>query len=208
MLFGSYLQVSLVEKKMKYLALLLLFVSQLSWADGQALNQQIIESFYTATEKMDNLETKYPDIFSELEIINNIDQIQAIKFVEQSKAYPDIKKVLSSSGFENLNELHDVALRIMGSIYSVQMKNISIDGHFQSVIQPLEENIKDMKQRGTPDSVINQMEEVLKENKAQQKEISLAVSKASEEDKEFVSNNLDWIMSLIPDETDEDDENY
>jgi len=193
---------------MKYLALLLLFVSQLSWADGQALNQQIIESFYTATEKMDNLETKYPDIFSELEIINNIDQIQAIKFVEQSKAYPDIKKVLSSSGFENLNELHDVALRIMGSIYSVQMKNISIDGHFQSVIQPLEENIKDMKQRGTPDSVINQMEEVLKENKAQQKEISLAVSKASEEDKEFVSNNLDWIMSLIPDETDEDDENY
>ena len=190
---------------MKYLLLVLIFFSPSLWADSPLLSKALIKSLSTISEKIDSLETKYPKIFAESDKFGMSDQAKAVKFIEASKAYPDVKNILSKSEFKNLNELYEVSIRFMGALYFVQMQKMPEGSGPNAMIQSLEASIKQMKQSGAPTSVINTMEESLIETKAQLKDMQLATNKASKADKAFVSNNLDWAMSMISEEPAEAD---
>jgi len=198
-----HLQALTTGKNMKYLLLVLIFFSPSLWAENPLLSKELITSLSAISEKIDNLETKYPKTFAQSDKFGMSDQAKAVKFIEASKAYPDVKNILSASGFKNLNELYDVSIRFMGALYFVQMQKMPEGSGPNAMIQSLEASIKQMKQSGAPTSVINTMEESLIETKAQLKDMQLATNKASKADKAFVSNNLDWAMSMISEESEE-----
>ncbi len=188
---------------MKYLMMVILFVSPALWANGKALNKELITSFYEAAQKIEGLEGKYPSIFSETERFGLAEQGKAIQLMEKSKAYPDVKKILTSSGFKDLSGFYDISSRLMGAIFYVQMKKMPEGMGFDAMEKHLENSIKSIKGKGAPAEMTAGLEESLRETREQKKDMAFSLGKASEADKKFVSENIDWVMSIIPDE-DED----
>ncbi|MBV1871785.1 MAG: hypothetical protein KUG83_04490 [Gammaproteobacteria bacterium] len=185
---------------MKYIAFVLIFMSSSLWAAGLPLNKGLIESFYTVAEKISSLESKYPKVFAESEKLSSVGDEKTIKFMEASKAYPDIKNILSSSEFSDLDAFFDVSSRLMGSLYSAQIKKMPAGMDINSMFQLQEKSIANMeKTSGVPASVISEMKESLSKAKAQRKHMEIASRKASEADKKFILDNMAWVMTMIPD---------
>ncbi len=189
---------------MKYLIMAIVFISPSLWAGDQALSKDLITSFYTVAEKIEGLEGKYPNIFSETDKFSMSDQDKAIRLMEKSKAYPEVKKVLSSSGFKSLTELYNISTRLMGAIFFAQAQKMPEGMDFDAMEKALVNSIKSMKERGAPAEMTAGMEESLRENRAHRKDMAFAMAKASEADKKFVTDNLDWVMSILPDDEEED----
>jgi len=62
----------------------------------------------------------------------------------------------------------------------------------------MEDSIESMKKNGAPSAVIKSMERDLKEFQAHQSEINISTSQATDEDKKFVRDNLDWLVGTMP----------
>ncbi|MFL0803977.1 MAG: hypothetical protein K6L81_09665 [Agarilytica sp.] len=189
---------------MKYLVIVLCLVAPALWAEGKPLDKAVVQSFYATVEKIDMLEDKFPQIFEKADKFSMADQEKAIRLIEKSKAYPDVKKALANSGFKDLNELYDISMRFMGAIYAVQLEKMPAGVNPDAMTKSLEHNIKLMKESGAPAQMITGMEASLAESRAQSKDMAFAMSKASDADNQFVRNNLAWVMTLIPDEDEED----
>ncbi|MFL0800249.1 MAG: hypothetical protein K6L80_07375 [Agarilytica sp.] len=185
---------------MKYLIIAIFFISPVLLADGRTLNKALITSFYAVTEKIERLEDKYPTIFSQTDNYSMADQDKAIRLMEKSSAYPEVMKALSSSEFKSLAEVYDVSTRLMGGMFFVQMKKMPAGMDFDAMEKTLENSIKSMKDSGAPAAMIAGLEETLNENRAQSKDMAFAMAKASEADKKFIADNIDWLMSIIPDD--------
>ncbi len=186
---------------MKYLLMVILLVSPMLWAADKPLNKAVVTSLYSLTEKMEVLEAKYPKVFTESEKFGITDQNKAIQFISSSKAYPEVKKLLSDSGFSSLEEFYDVSIRLMGGLFSVRMEKMPTGTNMKSMLQSLEQSIETMKKQNMPESLIASMEVSLKKNIARMQEMMIAAEKASAADKKFVSKNMDWIMAMVPDES-------
>ncbi len=190
---------------MKYLMIAIFFISPSLWAGDSTLSKELITSFYAVAEKIEGLENKYPNIFSETDKFSMSDQDKAIQLMEKSKAYPDIEKVLSSSGFKSLTELYDISARLMGAIFFAQTKKMPEGMNFDAMEKALVNSIATMKERGAPAEMTAGMEKSLKENRAHRKDMAFAMAKASDADKKFVIDNIDWVMSIIPDDDEKED---
>ncbi len=186
---------------MKYLLLAIVFVSPMLWAADKPLSKEVVTSLYSLTEQMEVLEAKYPKIFTESETFGITDQDKAIQFISSSKAYPDVKKLLSASGFKNLEEFYDVSIRLMGGLFSVRMEKMPAGMDMKSMLKSLEQNIDNMKKQNMPESLISSMEASLKKNMERTREMTIAAEKASATDKKFVSDNMAWIMAMVPHES-------
>ncbi len=191
---------------MKYMMIGILFLSPFLWAEGKPLNKKLITSFYEAAERIDGLEEKFPNVFLEADKFSLADRDKSIRLLEKSKAYPEIKKILVSSGFNNLTDMYDISTRFMGSIFYAQMKSMPDGMNVDSVEKSLEASIKSMKEKGLPPEVLANMETSLREMRERNKDMTLAMKLASEADKKFVSENIDWVMSILPDEDEGEEE--
>ncbi len=193
---------------MKKLALILIFITQpLLVFAGQPLSKEVITSFYSASDQLDKLEIKYPKEFQRMDDFSLLQQTEIINFVKSSKSYPDIRSVMSKNGFSGIEEYVDVSVRLMGSMYKVQMQKMPEESRQQLKMmgQSFDDSIKMMKQNGMPESMIAGMKAQLEDMKKQQTEMKKAAKLASPADVKFVSDNFDWVMKMMPDDEAHDD---
>jgi len=183
------------------LAIILIMQPILVFA-AQPLSRDLVTSFYAASDKLDTLEAKYPQEFKRLDEFSLSDKDKIINYINGSRASSDIRSVLSANGFSSFEDFFNVSIRLMGSMYSVQMENMPAESRaqLQNIEKSFNENIKMMKQNGMPESMIAGMKAQLQDMKVQQVEMKKAAKKATKADKKFVSDNFDWLMSIMPEE--------
>lgn len=147
---------------MKYLLMVIMLVSPILWAADKPLSKRVVTSLYSLTEKMEVLEVTYLKVFAESEKFGIKDENKAIQFISTSKAYPEVKKLLSDSGFSSLEEFYDISLRLMGGLFSVRMEKMPAGMNMKSMLRSLEQSIATMKKQNMPESLIASMEVSLK----------------------------------------------
>ena len=188
---------------MKKLILVFIILLQPSLAfANQPLSKSLITSFYAASDKLDGLEGKYPKEFRRLDEFSMSEKTAMISYLKSSNAYSDVKSVLSSEGFSNLDEFFDVTFRLMGGMYMVQMKKMpkGSQNYLGGMEKMMQDNIKMMQKNGMPEDMIAGMKAELQSMKQQNSEMQKAAKVASKADIKFVENNFEWIMSITPDE--------
>jgi len=186
---------------MKNIIAVIVLMSLPLWANAaQPLSRELIKSFYAVSTKLDGLESKYPKTFKAADELGMSKKSEIIQLLKSSKAYPDIKSILSSNGFNGLTDYFAVSERFMGSMYSVQMEKMPKGMKLDAATTSFKESIRQMKKSGAPAGVIAEMEANLKQQQIYQKNMQRAAKDASKADKKFVSENFDWLMSIIPEE--------
>jgi len=174
----------------------LLFISTFSQAE-QALSRDLIISFQKVSEQWEALEVNYPDLSVSLD---EVDLSQAEKLISQltnSKAYPQIKSILAEYDFSTIEEYYDVATRVMGGMMSYQMQNIPEAMNVDSMVQMLKQNIEQMKASNAPSSMVNEMENQLAGMERNMRNMKEAMKNTSTADIKFISDNAQWIMSVL-----------
>jgi len=189
----------------KLLAILILIFYPLGANAAQTLNKQVIKSFYKVTEKFDELEDKYRDTFKIADSFSMKDNDKIIKHLKKSDAYKDIKSILSSHNFNSLEEFFDASYQLMGSMYSVQVSKVPSNIDLDAVDKMMEKNLENMKKSGVAADIISDMEADIKEQKSAREDMKFASENASEENKQFVKDNFEWIMNLLPNSNSDDD---
>jgi len=181
------------------LALILVLQPLLVFA-GQPLSKSVITSFYSASGELDKLETKYPKEFNRMDDFSLSQKAEIIDFMKSSKAYPDISSVLSKNRFSSVEGFLDISVRLMGSLYKVQLQKMPEESRQQLKMmeQSFDDNIKMMRQKGMPESMIAGMKVQLQDMKKHQTEMKKAAKLASPADVKFVNDNFDWIMKIVP----------
>jgi len=189
------------------LAIVLIMQPILAFA-GQPLSREVVTSFYAASDKLDTLEAKYPQEFKRLDEFSLSDKDKIIDYIDSSRASSDIRSVLSANGFSSFEDFFDVSIRLMGSMYAVQIEKMPAEskGQLQNIEKSFDENIKMMKQNGMPESMIAGMKAQLQEMKVQQLEMKKAAKTVTKADKKFASDNFDWLMKIMPDDEMQNDE--
>jgi len=137
--------------------------------------------------------------------MDKMDFSQPDKIIAQlknSKAYPQIKAILADTDFSNIEEFYDVSMRVMGGMmaYQMQRQNMPQGMNVDSMNTMLRSNIEQMKASNAPSSMIAEMEKQLDEMDKSMKMMKSAMENTSVEDKKFISENAQWIMSIIGDE--------
>jgi len=193
-----------MEKKMKtpiYLLLFIALLSQSPWVySGQPLDRELVDSFFTVSEKLETIDKKYPAIAQKADKFLESEETQLINYLKSSKAYPDINRILSSSGFNNLTEYFEISSRIMGGILYVQMKNMPTGMDINNIDRMYEQNIQKMKKNGAPADVIKRMETDHKNQQSAMQKMKMAMKRLSSADKKFVNENIEWLMNRLPED--------
>lgn len=183
---------------MKRIIIILVMMSQPIWAYAeQPLSRALVESFIEASTQMGTLENKYPQIFKRADQFSDTEDEQFIKYVKSSAAYPDIKRIISASKFKSIEEFVSMSKRIMGSMYAVQMQKMPAGMNINSM---MESGIMAMKQTGASADMIAEMQRDLERQKAEMAEMNQAAKTASAQDKKFVTDNMEWLMAIMPED--------
>jgi len=178
------------------IVLVLTFFSAFSQAE-QALSKELITSFQKMTEQWEELETNHPELSASLD---NVDISQPEKIISQlknSKAYPKIKSILAKSDFSTIEEYYDVAMRVMGGMMSYQMQNMPEGMNADSMVQMLKQNIQQMTASNAHTSMVDKMKEQLADMEKSMNNMKEAMKNTSAADKQFISDNIEWIMTLL-----------
>jgi len=184
-----------------YLLIFIALLSQSQWAySSQPLNRTLVDSFFTVSEKLDFIEKKYPAIAQKADKFLESEEAQLINYLKSSKAYPDIKRILSSSGFNNLTEYFDISARIMGGILYAQMQKMPTDMDLNSIDKMYKQKIQQMKKNGAPADVIKSMEADRKNQQSSIQKMQLTMKRLSATDKKFLNENIEWLMKRLPEE--------
>jgi len=186
-----------------YLLLFIALLSQSPWAySDQPLNRKLVDSFFTVSEKLEFIDKKYPAVAQKADKFLESEETQLISYLKSSKAYPDISRILSSSGFNNLTEYFEISSRIMGGILYVQMKKMPAGMDINNIDKMYEQNIQQMKKNGAPADVIKRMEADHKDQQSAMQKMKIAMKRLSPADKKFVNENIEWLMNRLPEDDD------
>jgi len=184
-----------------YLLIFIALLSQSQWAhSSQPLNRKLVDSFFTVSDKLEVIDTKYPSIAQKADKFLESEETQLINYLKSSKAYPDINRILSSSGFNSLTEYFDLSARIMGGILYAQMQKMPTGMDLNSVDKMYEQNIQQMKKNGAPADVIKSMEADRKNQQSSMQKMQFAMKRLSTADKKFLNENIEWLMKRLPEE--------
>jgi len=191
----------------KLFIVLLLILFPFTANATQTLNKQIVESFYKVTEKFDDLGDKYKETFDIADKFSMSESKKIIEHLKKSDAYKDIKSILSSHNFKSLEDFFEISYQLMGSMYDVQISRMPTTIDLDAVDKMMMKNIENMKRTGVSADIIASMEKDLKEQRSVRDEMKFASKKATSENKKFVKDNFEWLMSILPnDGFDGDDE--
>ena len=178
----------------------LLFMLSMSFAKPE-FSKPLIQSFFETTQKLESLKSKYPDIMNNADTFKFSEKEKMMKFIKGSKAFPEIKKIIAKTPMKTFDEFYLVSVRLMGSMYAVQKEQMP--KMMEGIEKMMSEQIQKMKEQGAPADVVKEMEEKLQEQKEQINEMKEAEKIASEKDKKFIKDNIQWIMSISPDDMDD-----
>lgn len=186
---------------MNKIILTLILLSVSSWVSAQQpLNKETVESFIRLNTEMIKLESKYPEVFERADSYEFSEDSKGISYLKSSVAYPDIKRALSVSNFKSLGEYIRVTSRIMGAMVAVQMEKMPAGMGMGDLGSMMDISIQTMKQNGVSAEVIAEMKQNMEQQNADMKGMKIAAKNASSQDKKFVRENMDWLMSIMPDE--------
>jgi len=174
---------------------------------GTTLNKESILASQAVQNEMTALENKYPKVFSQMVHYNMMESEKSISYLKNSKAYTDLKKIISKNNFDNLEDYFDFQVRYMGSIYVASQKKMPEGMNFDTMIQAQENSIDKMKKDGINPLIYQQLEASINEMKQTKVLMEYSIQKASEDDKKFVNDNFTWVMSTMPKE-DVEEEQY
>ncbi len=189
------------------LALILLTQSTLLLAEP-VFSRELITSFYTISNKLDTVAVKYPKAFQGMDDFTLQENDKLIKYVKSTQAYPEIRSILSASGFSSIDDFFNFSYRILGSMYAVQMQKMTAEEKRQldAIGGMFDGRIKMMEQNGAPASKIVSMKAQQKEMQAQQVAMQQAAKNASKADIKFASDNFNWLVSNMPEEEENSEE--
>ena len=168
---------NIMENKMKKMILALILMSQSFWVFAQQpLNKKKIESFVEVINKLDSLESKYPAVFQRVDSFSFSEDDKAMNYLKSSAAYPDVKKALSASGFNDLTEFSQLSKRIGGGMIAVQMEKMP-EGVDMGMM--LGSGIDVMVKNGLPPEMIAEMKQKMQQQKSDMQELQVAAKNAS-----------------------------
>ncbi len=184
-------------KNSSLLLAIILMVSPLVSHAKQALTKELITSFQQISQQWQTLEIDYPQLDSSLDEIDLSQPEKLIAKLKNSKAYPKIKSILANSDFDSIEEYYDVAMRVMGGMMVHQMQKMPQGMDVDSMAQMLKNSIVQMKASNAPSSMIDEMKKQLAEMEKNLKVMKAAMANTSSEDEKFISDNAQWIMSIL-----------
>ncbi|GAA6172951.1 hypothetical protein NBRC116592_26210 [Colwellia sp. KU-HH00111] len=188
-----------MNKTMAVILVLLLACSTQSQAQS-VLTKELITSFQQVSQQWQALEHQYPDLTS---LSDDFDMSQPNKIIAQlknSKAYPKIKSILASANFSDIEQYYNIATRIMGGMMAHQMQQMPSGMNIDSMTQRLKQSIEQMKANNAPNTMISEMQAQLDDMEKNMKNMKSAMKNTTDADREFISENAQWIMSMLDDE--------
>lgn len=188
-----------MKKTTLTLVILLLSIPFVSQAK-QALTKELISSFSEVSKQWQSLEALYPELASSMDEVDFSQPEKIISKLKSSKAYPKIKSILAETNFNSVEEYYDVSIRVMGGMLAHQLQNMPQGMKIDSMSAMLRNNIKQMKANNVPSSMIAEMEQQLADMDKSMKMMKSAMKNTSAVDKQFISDNAQWIMSVLDDE--------
>lgn len=187
-----------MKKLTLILATILLLLPLMTQAE-QALSKQLITSFGQVSKQWENLEDDYPEISPSLEDIDFNHPEKMINVLKNSKAYPKLKASLANSEFDSIEEFYNVGMRVMGGMMAHQMQKMPQAMDTDAMSKMLVGTIKQMKENNISGEMIEQMEAQLADMDKNMKMMQAAMSNTSSADKKFISDNAQWVMSILDD---------
>ena len=186
---------------MKKIIIVLALMCQSLWAYAeQPLNQDLLESYVDVMKKMSELEIRYPQVMDKSDQFSISEDRSLINFLKSSAAYPDIKKIIASSKFKSLDEFFSISKRIMGGMYAEHQREMKQQTGITNMNAMMEQGILAMKQSGAPASVIAEMRREMEKERAEVKEMDKLAKNISEQDKQFIRKNMNWLMAHLPED--------
>ena len=185
-----------MKKTSIFIVVVLTLFSAFSQAE-QALSKELITSFQKMSEQWEDLETNYPELSASLNDIGLSQPDKIISQLKSSKAYPKIKYILAKYDFATIEEYYDVAVRVMGGMMGYQMQNMPEGMNVDSMVQMLKQNIQQMTASNAPTLMVDKMKEQLADMEKSMKNMKEAMKNTSAADKQFLSDNIEWIMSVL-----------
>ncbi len=189
-------------KKHYYLYIFALLFSQLTVAatKQQPLSRKLVESYIEATEQIDLLEKKYPDVFKKADEFAIDQEKELLAYFKTSKAFPDITRALSQLNFTSMKNYLDISNRIMGGIILIGLENMPKGMTLNNMLQSLKDGIQMLKDQGADAYIISSMESRLKEQEKEIQKLKLIMKKISNDDKTFMKQNAEWLEKIFPDD--------
>lgn len=187
-----------MKKTTILMAMVLMAFSAFSQAE-QVLSKELITSFQKMSEQWEAMEINYPELSASLDEIDLSQPEKIITQLKNSKAYPKIKSILAEYDFATIEEYYDVATRVMGGMMGYQMESMPEGMNIDSMVQMLKHNIEQMKASNTPNAMVEEMEKQLADMEKSMKNMKEAMKNTSAADIKFISDNAEWVMSILGD---------
>ncbi len=181
-------------KRILLLLPLLLFLSTRGFAavPVKPLSKPLIESFLIVSKKIGGLGQKYPELANYSAGSNFEDQSELVKFLKNSSAFPEIKKIIEASVFTSLEDVFIFSERILAIGYYNKVNNSDSVSLFQTE-KILQANLNNLRANNASDTIISKAEKTLDYVKVQVKIVRQKLDVISEEDKTFVIQNSEWL---------------
>lgn len=187
-----------MKKTNTFIVILLTLFSTFSQAE-QALTRELITSFQQMSEQWEALEVNYPELSASLDEIDLSQPDKIISQLKSSDVYPKIKSILAKYDFDSIEEYYDVAKRVMGGIANHQMQKMPEGMNIDAMAQMLQQNIQQMKSTGASEAMISEMKKQLADMEKNMIYMKEMMKNTSAADNKFISDNAEWIMSLLGD---------
>jgi len=185
-----------MKKTNLFLTIVLMAFPIVSQAN-QALSKELLTSFQQLSQQWQTLDDAYPELSASLDDIDLSQPEKVIFQLKNSKIYPEIKAILTHSDFDTIEEYYDVAVRLMGGMMAHQMQNMPEGMNVESISTMLKNNIQQMKASNALSSMVEEVEKQLADMEKSIKAMKLVMASTSAADKQFISDNAQWIMSIM-----------
>lgn len=169
----------------------------------QPLSKDLIQQYAQTTEQLDQLLVVYPDAEEQIGKVMMISKNEHLALIQSMAIYPEIKAIITDSGFDNVEEFLALSTRISGATMNVEMQQSPDDMNLDDYIQQMKTHIATMKNQGMAQDALSQMEANINQQISSMKSVLAMVKNASEADIRFVTDNQEWIMQLLDEESEE-----
>lgn len=164
----------------------------------QALTKDSMMNYFSAAKQLEALGKKYPELESTFEGMDFLNQKELTQKLKSLPIYDQIKKVITDSGYDGIEEFYGITMRFMSSMFAAQMEMMPAGVSLDVMTVPLQKQIEKMKQQGAPVEVIAELEDGLNKQMEQMAKMKKTAKKASPADIQFIKENMSWIMSQMP----------
>ena len=181
----------------KILIALVLSLCSVSAIAEQALSKSLIENYTKTINEIDVILKANPALEKQMEDLMTLGKEGALKKVKSLPIYPKLKASIEGAGFDDFEEYYDIGLRIMGAVFKSQMQALPEGMTMESFADQMKNQIAELKKRGMPEKMLNEMEQQYQEQMKSINFMKKAAESASPADIKFAQDNIEWITEVM-----------